>query len=130
MTWSDIHYFQPGEFDSPDEPRSGATHMDLDFVHLLDTLRDEFGEPLHINSGYRSPAHNAAVGGKPDSAHLKGLAADVRPLLSPSWPKLWRLMKCAFSLGITRMGVSLKGDYIHIDIDDSLPNPRLWVYPE
>ena len=33
--------------------------------------------PIHINSGYRSPALNARVGGAAGSAHVKGLAADI-----------------------------------------------------
>jgi hypothetical protein len=32
--------------------------------------------PVHINSGYRSPALNVAVGGQPNSQHCDGLAAD------------------------------------------------------
>lgn len=43
----------------------------------LQVLRDYIDEPLHINSAYRSPAHNARVGGKKNSYHLKGLAADI-----------------------------------------------------
>lgn len=35
------------------------------------------GKPFGINSGYRSAALNAAVGGSPTSSHLKGLAADI-----------------------------------------------------
>jgi zinc D-Ala-D-Ala carboxypeptidase len=38
------------------------------------------GEPLIVDSGYRSPAVNQAVGGEPDSEHVLGLAADLRPL--------------------------------------------------
>lgn len=37
------------------------------------------GTNLHINSGYRSPALNAAVGGAKGSAHMDGRAADVVP---------------------------------------------------
>jgi len=33
--------------------------------------------PIHINSGYRSPALNARVGGVSSSAHVRGLAADI-----------------------------------------------------
>src|SRR4051812_43333908 len=32
--------------------------------------------PVHINSGYRSPELNAAVGGQPNSQHCEGRAAD------------------------------------------------------
>lgn len=38
------------------------------------------GVPLHINSGYRCPAVNAAVGGKIASAHMDGRAADFVPV--------------------------------------------------
>ena len=35
------------------------------------------GKPIHINSGYRSPRLNAAVGGASKSMHMRGLAADI-----------------------------------------------------
>lgn len=44
---------------------------------LLEPLRVKLGKPIKVNSGYRSPAVNAAIGGAPDSAHMKGLAADI-----------------------------------------------------
>ncbi len=41
--------------------------------------RGQGGEaPIVINSGYRSPAVNKAVGGAPTSNHLTGCAADIR----------------------------------------------------
>ena len=43
---------------------------------LLDPIRVHFG-PLHIDSGYRAPLVNKAVGGAPSSAHLQGWAADI-----------------------------------------------------
>ena len=46
-------------------------------LNVLQPLRDAWGKPLHINSGYRCPALNEAVGGVPTSAHLYGQAADV-----------------------------------------------------
>ena len=45
----------------------------------LHTGRGE-GEGLYINSGYRSPAVNKAVGGVATSNHLTGCAADIRVL--------------------------------------------------
>lgn len=44
---------------------------------VLQPLRDNWGKPLHINSGYRCPDLNKAVGGQPTSQHVKGEAADV-----------------------------------------------------
>jgi|15BtaG_2_1085339.scaffolds.fasta_scaffold12873_3 uncharacterized protein YcbK (DUF882 family) len=47
---------------------------------VLEHLRAEVGRPLQVTSGYRSPEVNAAVGGSATSQHLKGQAADVKPL--------------------------------------------------
>lgn len=44
---------------------------------VLDPLRDAYGKPIRVNSGYRSPALNAAVKGSKTSQHLKGQAADI-----------------------------------------------------
>lgn len=46
--------------------------------NVLQPLRDHAGEPLTINSGYRSPALNRAVGGVANSQHLTGEAADIK----------------------------------------------------
>jgi len=43
----------------------------------LQVLRDHLGEPIHINSGYRSPEHNKKVGGEKNSYHMKAMAADI-----------------------------------------------------
>ncbi len=48
-------------------------------ARYLDTVRDEYGKPVKVNSGFRSEAVNERVGGARNSAHLKGLAADIVP---------------------------------------------------
>ena len=45
---------------------------------VLQPLRDAWGQPLHVNSGYRCPKLNAAVGGAATSQHTKGEAADIK----------------------------------------------------
>lgn len=45
--------------------------------NVLQPLRDAWGKPLSVNSGYRCPALNAAVGGVATSQHVKGEAADI-----------------------------------------------------
>ena len=44
---------------------------------VLQPLRENWGKPMHINSGYRCPELNKLVGGQPTSQHVKGEAADV-----------------------------------------------------
>jgi hypothetical protein len=43
----------------------------------LDQARVKLGEPIIINSGYRSPEVNKLVGGSANSQHMKGQAADM-----------------------------------------------------
>lgn len=45
--------------------------------NVMQPLRDAWGKPLKVNSGYRCKALNAAVGGVPTSQHVKGEAADI-----------------------------------------------------
>ena len=45
--------------------------------NVLDPLREWYGKPIPVSSGYRCPALNKAVGGVGNSYHLKGMAADL-----------------------------------------------------
>lgn len=45
--------------------------------YVLDPLREAYGRPIYVNSGYRCPALNRAVGGVAHSQHLTGEAADI-----------------------------------------------------
>lgn len=47
-------------------------------IEQLDELRRLYGHPIFVTSGYRCPALNKAVGGKPNSQHVKGQAADLK----------------------------------------------------
>ena len=47
-------------------------------IEQLDELRRLYEHPIIITSGYRCPALNKAVGGKPNSQHVKGQAADIK----------------------------------------------------
>lgn len=46
---------------------------------FLNEIREEFGEPIVVNSAFRTPVVNHAVGGVSTSLHLQGRAADIRP---------------------------------------------------
>lgn len=43
----------------------------------LQVLRNHIGEPVHVNSGYRTKSYNKKVGGQPNSFHLKAMAGDL-----------------------------------------------------
>ncbi len=106
-------YFTLSEFDSPDLPGSGS-RMKSYFIEKLDAIREEYGQPMVITSGYRTPEHNSAVGGVNGSAHVNAVAADIAA--SNTEQKL-RLMRIAKKHGIKRMGWG-KG-FVHLDMDST-----------
>ena len=60
---------------------------------VLDPLREEFAMPIYVNSGYRSAALNAAVGGVANSQHRRGEAADITSGTREGNMRLWRLLR-------------------------------------
>lgn len=44
---------------------------------VLDPLREWYGKPIRVNSGYRCEALNNAIGGAKNSQHTTGMAADI-----------------------------------------------------
>ena len=55
----------------------------LRLMDYLDGIREEFGEPIRVTSGFRSWDVNDAVGGSKKSQHLAGQAADIVPMHKP-----------------------------------------------
>jgi uncharacterized protein YcbK (DUF882 family) len=47
---------------------------------VLDPLREAYGKPIIVTSGYRCPRLNAIVGSTPSSQHVKGEAADIKTI--------------------------------------------------
>lgn len=103
----------------------GLSKLDPAMLDILDRARTLFGKPLVISSGTRCPAHNAAIGGAPHSAHLVGPdgfshAADI--LIESDFER-WTLFQIFDQLGVVRFEVSNK--HLHVDNADYLPRPIL-----
>lgn len=59
-------------------PPPAAKKCLIELIHnVLDPLRQAWGKPIQVNSGYRCRALNRAVRGAAGSQHLKGEAADI-----------------------------------------------------
>jgi zinc D-Ala-D-Ala carboxypeptidase len=61
--------------------------------NVLNPLREKFGKPIRITSGFRSPELNKAVGGKPTSQHTKGEAVDITAINKADNKELFELCK-------------------------------------
>lgn len=75
FTWDELTRTSTGLANQPDERQQRAL-IEL-CTHVLDPLRERLDRPITINSGFRSPAVNQAVGGSRTSQHLRGEAADI-----------------------------------------------------
>lgn len=70
-------HFRVKEFACKDG--STITFIDDYMVTILEILRKELGnKPIIITSGYRTPTHNAKVGGAKYSYHMRGMAVDIK----------------------------------------------------
>ena len=121
MAWETKH-FKSEEFNQRGLPGSGDK-MDMDFINLLEKCRELAGIPFHINSGYRSPQSNKLVGGASESAHLKGMAADIKV---QDGRQRFQIIEAAIKVGFTRIGVN--ASFIHLDNDPTLPQDVIWTY--
>ena len=93
----------------------------------LQVIRDAFGAPIRVNSGYRSPKHNKAVGGVSSSQHIKARAADLAPA-SGDLDDLRRLAEVIEDLAtsgkIPNGGIGVYGTFVHYDT--RIGGPARW----
>lgn len=66
---------------------------------VLDPLREAYGEPIKVTSGFRSPAVNRKVGGVINSHHVRGMAADITSM-SDDPKENRRILELAKKIGI------------------------------
>jgi zinc D-Ala-D-Ala carboxypeptidase len=117
-----LKYFDISEFDSPDQKGSGS-NMDATLLDMLDSLREHFGKPIRISSGYRTQSHNKKVGGVDGSSHLYGYAVDI--VCSASRDR-HRILQLAMDIGFNRIGIA--NSFIHLDNDPKKPENCVWTY--
>ena len=58
-------------------PPEARQNIEALVANVFDPLREAYGKPIYVNSGYRCEKHNKAVGGVPKSQHMLGQAADI-----------------------------------------------------
>lgn len=117
-----LKHFKLSEFDSPDAPGSGS-NMKPEFLQRLDNARAFAGVPFKVNSGYRTAAHNAKVGGVEDSSHCQGWAAD---LAASSGTLKFTIVNALLKAGFTRIGIA--SSFVHVDCDPTKPAQVIWTY--
>ncbi|MBA2704135.1 MAG: hypothetical protein H0U60_09815 [Blastocatellia bacterium] len=125
--WDEIHYFVPGEFKFPDK-------MGYEFMLWLDRVRASAKVEMRITSDYRSPQHNAEVGGAKKSSHMDvpcnvidiGGVYEYYPE-DPNWNRhRFAIIRAAMKLGCVRIGIYQNGS-LHLDRTEDRRPSGLWV---
>jgi uncharacterized protein YcbK (DUF882 family) len=98
------------------------------FTQLMDDvqwLREWASIPFHVNSAYRAPEHPIEARKARPGQHSKA-AIDFRV----STKDCYRIVKHAFAMGFTGIGINLTGDPLtrFIHLDERQTEPRLWSY--
>lgn len=101
---------------------------------VLQPIRDKYGKPITITSGYRCPKLNAAVGGSKTSQHMKGQAADIK-CTATSKAELFNLIKGMINKGeltvgqlIWEYGTKKEPNWIHVSLPYAKKNNILYLY--
>lgn len=83
---------------------------------VLDPLREMYGHPIHVTSGYRCEALNKAVGGAKTSQHLRGEAADITTGKRGENAKLYGLIEKYFDYDqlIWEHGTDKEPSWVHV----------------
>lgn len=89
----------------------------------LQVLRDEIGEAVFLNSGYRSPAYNKKIGGAKDSQHPKAKAADITAKSYTPKQLHARILKLIKAGKMHNGGLGLYPGFVHYDVRDT---PARW----
>jgi zinc D-Ala-D-Ala carboxypeptidase len=123
MDWSKYPNFSEAELRCSE---TGECKMQTDFMRRLQALREDYGKPMTITSGYRSPQHSIEASKKQPGTHARGLAVDI----AVAGQDCYELMALAMKHGFTGIGVAQKGAgrFLHIDTFKGGTRPNVWSY--
>lgn len=85
--------------------------------NVLDKLREIYGKPITVNSGYRCPELNKAVGGSKTSDHVKGFAADITGGSKEENERLFYLIK--YNFNFKQLIDEKDFSWVHVSYDPS-----------
>lgn len=88
----DLRHFKVSEFSHPER-------VNLTAAEMLDELRDQFGEPLHITDAARVPGEPLPPGAAGNSLHYVGQAFDLRTKDFTA-EQMFRLLSAAINVSL------------------------------
>jgi uncharacterized protein YcbK (DUF882 family) len=122
--WSRYPNFSAAEFACR---HTGDCRMRVEFMDALQRVRDLYGAPMIITSGYRHRSHPVEARKATPGEHTLGMAADV----AVSGADAVLLLHIALDMGFERIGVQQHGAarFLHLGLGGpGLPSPMIWSY--
>ena len=100
-------------------PCCGRVMLDKRILDYLIEVRQRFGAPVIVTSGYRCELHNLHIGGREDSKHLVGQAVDITKRLTDDLKKFREaVIQTSWEHPIE---VVYERDHYHIEVQDQNP---------
>ncbi|MFF9361002.1 D-Ala-D-Ala carboxypeptidase family metallohydrolase [Streptomyces griseoluteus] len=122
FNWSEFYDRSSGNFNGGKVSAAAVKENARRTMYKLEALRKKLGNvPITVNSGFRSIAHNAEIGGASDSMHLYGTAADLDVPGVANRTVYQKAETCGFS-GLERYDV----DHQHVDSRADLGRSWWW----
>jgi len=126
IDWSKYPNFSEDEFRCS---QTGVAHVHPEFMDRLQKLRNIYGLPIVITSGYRHELHPIEAKKREPGAHTTGRACDIAVQGSDAL----EIVLLAVDCGFTGIGVHQKGSGRFIHLDDlptkkGRPRPWIWSY--
>ncbi len=91
-------------------------------INIFQPIREYFNVPIHISSGYRSPALNKAIGGSSSSQHCSGEAMDIDmdgTTISNAQIFNWIKNNLVFDQMIWEFGTDANPDWVHVSYEST-----------
>lgn len=120
--WEKYPNFSKQEFDCK---HTGENNMQHEFMEKLQRIRQVYGKPMTVTSGFRSKRHPIeAKKTHSNGEHTQGNCADIACTNSSD---RYELINLALANGITRVGIAK--NFLHFGIGGKgLPNNVIWEY--
>ena len=105
-------------------PSINLTDVKPELIALVEQIENKLGYELIITSGYRSPDHPVERHKSKPGTHTLGLAMDIAAV---GGSKVYELVQAAIAVGIERIGINRKKNFIHVDIAKDRVK-SIWTY--
>lgn len=121
LSWDELACHDAAETPYPVEWREDRA---VQLADAFEAIREQCGHrPITVLSAYRTPEHNTAVGGRPQSQHLEGRALDLRPPTGMTMGTFIGIVSLVAERGLIT-GIGHYPTFVHIDVRPG--NLQLW----